>query len=97
MKAPSNWFQCTAGESGDGRSKATHQAGCAVYNLLQAQSRERKQGLRQTDQEGFFYPSCSSSVAPVGQCFPSPTILQAEALCLKIYINISQYSLQAEV
>jgi len=51
VKAPSNWFQCTAGASGDRRNKATCQAGCAVYNLLQAQSTEGKQGLRQTDQE----------------------------------------------
>ena len=45
----------------------------------------------------FFYTSCSSSLAPVRQCFPSPTILQAEALCHKIYINVFQYSWQAEV
>jgi len=51
VKAPSDWFHCTAGASGDRRNKATHQARCAVYNLLQAQSREGKQGLRQTDQE----------------------------------------------
>jgi len=51
VKAPSDWFHCTAGASGDRRNRATHQARCAVYNLLQAQSREGKQGLRQTDQE----------------------------------------------
>jgi len=45
----------------------------------------------------FFCTSCSSSVAPVGQCYPWPTILQPEVLCLKIYVNLSQYSLQAEV
>ena len=45
----------------------------------------------------FFYTSCSSSVAPVGQCSPRPTILEAEVLCLKIYVNVSQYSLQVEV
>jgi hypothetical protein len=32
----------------------------------------------------FLYTSCSSSVAPVGHCCPRPTILKAEALCLKI-------------
>jgi len=51
VKAPSDWFQCTAGASGDRRSKATHQSGCAVYNLFQAQSREGKQGLHETDKE----------------------------------------------
>jgi hypothetical protein len=51
VKAPSNWFQCIAGASGDRRSKATHQARCAVYNLLQALCRGGKQGLHQTDQE----------------------------------------------
>ena len=45
----------------------------------------------------FFYTSCSSSVVPVGQCSPRPTILQAEVLCLKVYVNISHYSWQAEV
>jgi len=50
-EAPTDWFQCTAGASGDRRNKATHQTGCAVYNLLQVQSREGKQGLHQTDQE----------------------------------------------
>jgi hypothetical protein len=38
----------------------------------------------------FFYTSYSASVAPVGQCYPRPPILQAEVLCIKIYINISQ-------
>jgi len=32
----------------------------------------------------FFYTSCSSSLVPVGQCCPRPTILRAETLCLKI-------------
>jgi hypothetical protein len=45
----------------------------------------------------FFYTSYSASVAPVGHCSPRPPILQAEILCIKIYINISQYSWQAEV
>ena len=43
----------------------------------------------------FFYISCSSSVEPVGQCSSRPPIIQAGALCLKIYINLSQYALQA--
>jgi len=51
VKAPCNWFQCSAGASRGRRSKPTHQAGCAVSNLLQAQFREGKQGLHQTDQE----------------------------------------------
>ena len=51
MKAPSNWFQYTAGASGDRRTKGTHQAGSGVYNLLQAQSTEGKQGILQKDQE----------------------------------------------
>jgi len=50
VKAP-NWFQCIAGAIGNSRRKDTHQVGFAVSNLLQAQSREGKQGLRQTDQE----------------------------------------------
>jgi hypothetical protein len=32
----------------------------------------------------FLYTSCSSSLVPVGQCCPRPTVLHAEALCLKI-------------
>jgi hypothetical protein len=32
----------------------------------------------------FFYTSSSSSLVPVGQCCPRPTILHADALCLKI-------------
>jgi hypothetical protein len=53
--------------------------------------------LKKVSISPFFYTSCSSSVAPVGQCSSRPSIIQAEALCLKIYINISQYSLQAGV
>jgi len=45
----------------------------------------------------FIYTSCSSSVVPNGQCSPRPPILQAKVLCLKIYINVSHYCLQAEV
>ena len=45
----------------------------------------------------FFYTSCSTSVAPVGQCSSRPTISQAEALCFKIHINAPQSSWQAEV
>jgi hypothetical protein len=53
--------------------------------------------LKNVSNSPFSYTSCSTSVAPVGHCSPSPTILQAEALCLKIYINLSHYSLHAEV
>lgn len=58
---------------------------------------KRIKKLKNVSNSPFFYTSSSTSVAPVGQCSPSPTILQVEALCLKIYINVSHYSLQAEV
>ena len=45
--------------------------------------------LRNVSISPFFYTSCPSSVVPVGQCSPRPTILQAVVLCLKIYINVS--------
>jgi hypothetical protein len=40
--------------------------------------------LKNVSISSFFYTSCSSSVVPVGECCPGPTILQAEAFCLKI-------------
>jgi hypothetical protein len=51
VKASSNWFQYVAEPSGDSRTKATHQAGSAICNALQAQSGEAKQGLQQTDED----------------------------------------------
>ena len=103
VKTP-NLFHCTAGATGDRNSRATTKLDVeSLITYKRSLERQNKAFAKQIKKlknviiSPFFYTSCSTSVAPVGQCSPRSTILQAEALCFKIYINAPQSSWQAEV